>query len=459
MQARGERAGQAQFVVPGPARRRHVRPGGELAHPAQGQPHEECGPIAPVETGQRGIVLERAGEPFAHAKGHPGRVADHAGRGRDSGQEGREPPLEVLDDAVPCRPVEDRADFAVGEDRPQRAVDRLELELAEGVVQRRDATPAESRGQARPLTGDPVPDLAEFPEHVPAVGLDGQSQAVLPQFAARPQVLETAARVPEGHEGRGVVGEPEALRERSAHESFRAVRRLERVCGRVADRARGGRETVVVHDERALRAAAVRIGEDVLIDAARGDEVVEQEVARLGEPGASVEEREDLALVTLDEPGIRALIQRGPPELHPVFLAVPLDLAVAQHREARECRHDHRDAEVLVALAELLERRLLVRVAHEVDVALEDLGVEFEGLAHDLAVARAVLVAEHVHEGAVVDAMHPEGPDEVALQHPERLGEQQRARHLGGDPVDDLAPEFDRHPNVEFGLADRMFGA
>ena len=132
---------------------------------------------------------------------------------------------------------------------------------------------------------------------------------------------------------------------------------------------------------------------------------------------------------------------------------------MAEHRQSGQCREDRRDAEVLVALAELLERGLLVRIAHEVDVALEDLRVEFDRLLDDLPVALAILVAEHVHERAVVDAVHAERPDEVALEQPERLGQQERARHLGRDPVDDLAPELDRHPLVEFGLRDGVLGA
>ena len=132
---------------------------------------------------------------------------------------------------------------------------------------------------------------------------------------------------------------------------------------------------------------------------------------------------------------------------------------MAQHRQARERRHDHRHAEVLVALAELLERGLLVGVAHEVDVALEDLGVELEGLLDDPPVAGAVLVAEHVHERAVVDAVHAEGPHEIALQQPERLGQQERAGDLGGHAIDDLAPELDRHALVELGFGHRVLGA
>ncbi len=172
-----------------------------------------------------------------------------------------------------------------------------------------------------------------------------------------------------------------------------------------------------------------------------------------------MEQREDLALVPFDEPRVGALVERRAPELHAVLLAVALDLAVPEHRQARERRHDHRDAEVLVALAELLDGGLLVGVAHEVDVALEDLRVELERVLDELAVALAVLVTEHVHERAVIDAMHAERPHEVALEHPERLGQQERARDLVGDAVDHLAPELGRHPPVELGLGHRVLGA
>ena len=172
-----------------------------------------------------------------------------------------------------------------------------------------------------------------------------------------------------------------------------------------------------------------------------------------------MEQREDLPLMALDQPRVGLLIERRPTELHAVLLAEPLDLAVADHRQPGQRRHHRRDAEVLVALAELLDRGLLVGVAHEVDVALEDLGVELEGLAHQPSVAGAVLVTEHVHERAVVDAVHAECPHEVALEHPERLGQQERVGHLGGDPVDDLAPELDRHARIELGLAHGVLGA
>ena len=55
--------------------------------------------------------------------------------------------------------------------------------------------------------------------------------------------------------------------------------------------------------------------------------------------------------------------------------------------------------------------------------------------------------------------MHAQRPDEVALHEPERLGQEQRARCLDGDPVDDLAPELDRDGGVERPLGHRVLGA
>jgi hypothetical protein len=92
-------------------------------------------------------------------------------------------------------------------------------------------------------------------------------------------------------------------------------------------------------------------------------------------------------------------------------------------------------------------------------VALEDLRVELDRLADHLAVAGPVLIAEHMHERAVVDPVHPQGPHEIAFEEPEGLSQQQRARHLGGDTIDDLAPELGRHPGIELAPRDRVLGA
>ncbi len=54
---------------------------------------------------------------------------------------------------------------------------------------------------------------------------------------------------------------------------------------------------------------------------------------------------------------------------------------------------------------------------------------------------------QHVHEGAVVDAVHAQRADEVALQHPEGLGQQQRVGRLLRQP--------DRRPRARTRRASR----
>jgi hypothetical protein len=174
---------------------------------------------------------------------------------------------------------------------------------------------------------------------------------------------------------------------------------------------------------------------------------------------AVLEQRRDLALVARDEAFVGPLVHLGLLELHAVALGEALDLAVAEHGQAGQRGQQGADAEVLVAGAELVDGGALVGIAHEVDVALEDVGIELDGLLQIGAVLGVLLVAQHVHEGAVVDAMHAEGADEVAFEQPEGFGEQQRAGNFGGDAVDDLAPELVRHEGVELLLRHGVFGA
>ncbi|OQA94010.1 MAG: hypothetical protein BWY25_03017 [Chloroflexi bacterium ADurb.Bin222] len=179
----------------------------------------------------------------------------------------------------------------------------------------------------------------------------------------------------------------------------------------------------------------------------------------LGEQIAFVEQREDLLLVPGHQPGIGMLFPIGAAEFHAVLFGVALDLPVTEHRQAGEGRHERADPEVFVALAELIYRGPLVGIVHEVDVALENLRVEFQRVLEELAVFRVLLVAQHVHEGAVVDAMHPQRADEVTLHHPEGLSEQERPGGLHGHAIHDLAPEFLRHGRVELRFGHAVFGA
>ena len=163
--------------------------------------------------------------------------------------------------------------------------------------------------------------------------------------------------------------------------------------------------------------------------------------------------------MALNQPVIGPLFVARPIVFHAVLLGESLHLPVAEHGKAGKGGHHGRDTEALVAFAELVNRRFFIGIAHEVHVTLHDIGIELEGVLDDRAILGIVFIAQHHHEGAVVDAVHAQGADEVALHEPESLCEEQRSWDFGGDTVDDLAPEFVGHRPVEIGLAHAVFGA
>ena len=167
----------------------------------------------------------------------------------------------------------------------------------------------------------------------------------------------------------------------------------------------------------------------------------------------------DLALVALDQRRVGIFLVARPAILHAVLFGVALDLAVAEHGQSGQRGHEGGDAEALVAGAELIDGGALVGIAHEVDIALHDVRIELEGVLDHRAVLGVFLVAHHVHEGAVVDAMHSEGADEVALHEPEGFGQQEGSGNLGGDAIDDFAPELLGHVPVEFSGGHGVLGA
>ena len=172
-----------------------------------------------------------------------------------------------------------------------------------------------------------------------------------------------------------------------------------------------------------------------------------------------LQQRRNLALVALDQPRIGRLIVARPAIFHAVFFGESLDLAVTEHGQSGQGGHHRRHAKAFVALAELVDGRALVGIAHEVDVALHDVGIELQSVLDHRAVLGVILVAQHDHEGAVVDAVHAQRADEVALHEPEGLGQQQRAGNLGGHAIHHLAPELVRHGAVELRLAHAVFSA
>ena len=92
--------------------------------------------------------------------------------------------LELVELRTGRHAVHDRDRQAIGEQRAERDVERLELDLAHRVVEGRDAGASQSRREPRPLAGDPVHDLAELPEDVRPVGAERHRQPMLPDPAA-----------------------------------------------------------------------------------------------------------------------------------------------------------------------------------------------------------------------------------------------------------------------------------
>ena len=244
----------------------------------------------------------------------------------------------------------------------------------------------------------------------------------------------------------GGAVEAQRVGEGVAARRLRPVGGLRRERHGVPDPALGLAEPVVIDDQRPIRGPPVRIGEDILDQvAAARDHVVQPEVGRAGEPPPLPEERHDLGLEVADQPGVRLLSSRARWNSIPYFSVKPSIWpwpiigspgSVASRVAAPKYLSPVPNCSIAVSSSGFV-RKLTYRPR----IA----GSNSTRVADDLAVARVVLVPDHVHERAVVDPVHPEGSDEVALQQPERLGEEQRVGRLDGDPVDDLAPELVRH--------------
>ena len=187
--------------------------------------------------------------------------------------------------------------------------------------------------------------------------------------------------------------------------------------------------------------------------------IVEQEILDTREKIAFFEERENLALVAVDEILIGRFVAVSPRVFHAVFFFKALDLTVTEHRQARHCRHKSANAEIFVAFSELCDRRFFIGVVHEVDISLQNLRVKIDCVFDRLAIFVIFFFFEHVHERRIVDSVHSERSREVAFHHPERFGEQKRVGNFLRNTVNDLAPEFVRNSVFKFLCGEREFAS
>src|ERR1700722_11506697 len=103
---------------------------------------------------------------------------------------------------------------------------------------------------------------------------------------------------------------------------------------------------------------------------------------------------------------IGLLIHSGSLELHAITLCKALNLSMTNHRETGQSREQRADTKVFVSRAELIDCCALIRVAHEVDVTFQNVGIELDRFLKIGSVFRILFIAQHVHERAVVHAMH-----------------------------------------------------
>ena len=245
------------------------------------------------------------------------------------------------------------------------------------------------------------------------VSAEIEGQSAIRQIVCPAQVFEAGERVAPGENSAGFIVQAQPFADSLLAQLVGALVGVGRG---IINRPVRLAVAIVIDHQGALVASAIGVGKDVFVHlAVVRKEVVEQEVAALGKEPAALEQRGNLAFVALDHPGIGVFVVARPLVLHAVLLGEALDLAVAEHRQAGQRGHHRRNAKAFIALAELIDGRALVGIAHEVHVALHDVGVELQRVLDDRTVLGVVLVAQHHHEGAVVNAMHAQRANEVAL--------------------------------------------
>src|ERR1700677_1711527 len=113
------------------------------------------------------------------------------------------------------------------------------------------------------------------------IGLQCQGVALGDDLRGPLQVFQPSAIIAKGKEEVAVVGQPESSAERLLAQMACP---LVSISGGVIDGAVGGGKAIVINDQRAVLAAPVGVGEDILIHRAVGPvEVVQEKILALSE--------------------------------------------------------------------------------------------------------------------------------------------------------------------------------
>ena len=211
----------------------------------------------------------------------------------------------------------------------QGLVDRRQLQVAQGVVERRDTAAAERGRQAAPRGPRPVR------HEPPSRGRPGSRTARARATGPRRRRSRRPARGIRGPIGPRAPGRTRPRGVRSMPSPAPSVRRRSErspdpgsTAANPTDSGSGPPSTpyrlLTTTSDRSPPGPDVRVGEHVLAHGpVVADDVVQQEVARAGEPAPALEERHDLALVAGQHALVDRLVPAGLRELVPVALRNP----------------------------------------------------------------------------------------------------------------------------------------
>ena len=353
--------------------------------------------------------------------------------------------------------VVEPAQFAAVEAAAVRTQDAAEADLFQCFTDVRGAFPVQPFKDLAPGVLIVIAHFIDVIESIVFIGMQAHEEPFAADLFAGADVVQAADVVMEHDEVFRIRMEAEAFGKGGGGHDL-GVTLLAGEGDGIFDKAFRVAVAVVVKHQGVVILTVVGVGEYVFIHVAVAvGEVIQDEIADFGKALALVQEREDLAFVAVQQALIYLFIPVGPFVFHAVLFRETFQLSVAEHRQAGHGGHQQADTEIFVAGTELFLGGLFVRVVHEVDIALQDLRVEFQSVFEHHAVAAVVFIAQQVHESGVVNAVHAQGADEVVFHHPEGLCQQQGVRGFRGDPVNNFAPEFFRESPVEFFLCQSVF--
>ncbi len=161
--------------------------------------------------------------------------------------------------------------------------------------------------------------------------------------------------------------------------------------------------------------------------------------------------------MTFYQPIFRILVIISAFIFHTVFFGISFNLSVSKHRKTGQRTHHYADAEIFIVHAELLYSGFFIGIAHKIHVTFKNFRIELKSVCNQFSVFIVFFVHHHMHERAVVNAVHPKRSDKITFHQPKGFGKKQRVGHLIVNFVHNFAPEFFRKEFVELLVGHRIF--